>query len=96
MALRFGHKSSGSSSFREVSAVLGFHGFQSIQTVTLSSRHKLRLFLVLELVLPIRRFLMTIASHGRINLELSAQAVWQFPSFSRESPADCARVQIAL
>ena len=27
---------------------------------------------------------MTIASHERIKLELNAQAVWQFPSFSRE------------
>ena len=62
----------------------GFHGFQSIQTVTLGRRHKLRLFLVLEFVLPIRTFLMTIASHERIKLELSAQAVWQFPSFSRK------------
>ena len=39
---------------------------------------------VLEFVLPIRTFLMTIASHVRIKLELSAQTVWQFPSFSRE------------
>ena len=62
----------------------GFHGFQSIQTVTLSSGHRLRLFLVFEFVLPIRTFLMTIASNERIKLELSAQAVWQFPSFSRE------------
>ena len=46
----------------------GFHGFQSIQTVTLSSGHKLRLVLVLEFVLPIRTFLMTIASHERIKL----------------------------
>ena len=50
----------------------GVHGFQSIQSVTLSSRHKLRLFLVLEFVLPIRTFVMTIASHERIKLELSA------------------------
>ena len=82
MALRFGHKSSGSSSFRAVSPVLGFHGFQGIQTVTLSRRHKFRLFFVLEFVLPIRTFLMTIASHERIKLELSAQAVWQFPTSS--------------
>ena len=75
--------------------MLGFHGFQSIQAVTLGGRHKLRLFLVLEFALPIRTFLMTIASHERIKLELSAQVIWQCPSFSK-SPADCARVQIAL
>ena len=84
MALRFGHKSSGSSSFRAVSPVLGFHGFQGIQTVTLSRRHKFRLFLVLEFVLPIRTFLMTIASNKRIKLELGAQAVWQFPTSSQK------------
>ena len=48
MALRFGHKSSGSSSFRGGLISAGFHGFQSIQAVTLSSRHKLRLFLIAE------------------------------------------------
>ena len=37
-----------------------------------------------EFVLPIRTFLMTIACHERIKLELSAQAVWQFPTFSRK------------
>ena len=62
----------------------GFHGFQRIQTVTLSSRHKLHLFLVLELVLPVCTPLRKIACRKRIKLELSAQAVWQFPSFSRE------------
>ena len=62
----------------------GVHGVQGIQTVTLGSRRKLRFFLVLELVLPIRAFLMTIAGHERIKLELSAQAVWQFPTFSRK------------
>ena len=48
----------------------GVHGFQGIQTVTLSRWHKLPLFLVLEFVLPIRAFLTTIARHERIIFEL--------------------------
>ena len=46
----------------------GVHGFQCIQTVTLSSWRKLHLFFVLELVLPIRAFLMSIARDERIIL----------------------------
>ena len=53
----------------------GVHGFQGIQTVTLGSRRKLRLFFVLEFVLPIRAFLVTIACDERVMLELGAQAV---------------------
>ena len=60
------------------------HGFQGIQTVTLGSRRKLHLCFVLEFVLPIRAFLMTIARDERVMLELGAQAVWQFPTFSRK------------
>ena len=77
--------------------IAGVHGFQGIQTVTLGSRRKLRLFFVLEFVLPLRAFLMTIARDERVMLQPGAQAVWQVSNFlSKRSPAGCAHVQIAL
>ena len=84
MALRFGHRSSWQLIIPRDLNSAGFHGFQSIQTVTLGSWRKLRLFLVLELVFPIQAFLMTIARDERVIFELISQAVWQFPTFSRK------------
>ena len=72
-----------------------FQGFQGIQAVTHSSRRKLRLFFVLEFVPPVRTFLTTIACDERNKLELGARAVVS-NLLSKRSPADCARVKIAL
>ena len=56
----------------------GAHGFQGIQTVTLVC------FSSLISYFPNEHFLMTIACDERVMLELCAQAVWQFPTFSRK------------
>ena len=84
MALKFGHKSSGNSSSKSVSPVVGFHGFQGIQTITLGNRRQLRLCFVLEFVLSMRAFLRAIACDERVMLELGAPAVWQLPTSSRK------------
>ena len=84
MALKFGHRSSGNSSSKSVSPVVGFHGFQGIQTITLGNRRQLRLCFVLEFVLSMRAFLRAIACDERVMLELGAPAVWQLPTSSRK------------
>ena len=96
MALRFGYRSSGSSSSRAVSPVLVFTVSRASKPETLGSWRKLHLFFVLELVLPIRAFLMTIARDERIMLELRAQAVWQFPTFSRKEVQPVVHVSRSL